>query len=171
MEVGPLQLTIGCYPVLQIALHLFYEHHAPIVVSASPLVELARAVRLFKGTVFSPARGLDAFFTEHAQARRDKLDYDATLVYGHLVNAINQASAISYEYYPANGDEPVAWRAWAMRTVRDHQRHLLLGGPASGYLSKDVNALRDGLRKFAERSGIGRPGAELRPGCGAYCGG
>ena len=33
---------------------------------------------------------------------------------------------------------------------REHQHHLLLGGPASSYLSKDVNALRDGLRRFAE---------------------
>ena len=50
---------MGCYTVLQIALHLFYEHHAPVEVLVSPLVELARQVKSFKGTVFSPARGLD----------------------------------------------------------------------------------------------------------------
>jgi len=148
-EADPVQLALGCYPILQIALHMYYDFHAPIELAVSPLVELARQVKLIKNSLFSPARGLDAFFTAHAQARRDKVDYDASAVYGHLVNAINQASAVSYEYYPTNGDPPVPWRAWAMKVIRDHQAHLLLGGPAAGYVMRDVNNLRDGLRRFA----------------------
>ena len=65
-------------------------------------------MRLMKGAVFSPARGLDAFFVVHAQARKDKLVYDATTVYGHLIQAINAASGFTHEYFPPNGDPLVS---------------------------------------------------------------
>ena len=95
IELDPVQMALGCYPVLQIALHIFYEYHAPIEAPTAPIVEAAKAVRLLKGSAFSPARGLDAFFVVHAQARKDKLVHDATRVYGHLIRAINAASGIA----------------------------------------------------------------------------
>ncbi len=95
-------MALGCYPVLQIALHIFYEYHAPIEAPTAPIVEAAKAVRLMKGSAFSPARGLDAFFVVHAQARKDKLVYNATTVYGHLIQAINAASGSSSSVYSRN---------------------------------------------------------------------
>ena len=76
LNLNPLELAMGCYPILQLALALFYAHHAPITPSASPIVDIAKNVKLTKGTVFNPARGLDAFFGAHASARADKFEYD-----------------------------------------------------------------------------------------------
>ena len=36
------------------------------------IVEIARGVKLSKGSAFSPARGLDAYFDAYSQARRNK---------------------------------------------------------------------------------------------------
>jgi len=150
IELDPVQMALGCYPVLQIALHIFYEYHAPVEASIAPIVEAAKAVRLMKGSAFSPARGLDAFFVVHAQARKDILVYDATAVYGHLIQAINAASGITYEYIPPNGDDPVSWRIWAMRTVRDHRDKCTKGGLEAMYRPADVDLLRNGMRRFAD---------------------
>ena len=150
LELDPVQLALGCYPVLQIALHIFYANHVPIEAPSAPMVEAAKAVKLMKGSAFSPARGLDAFFIVHAQARRDKLDYDASAVYNHLIQAIYAASGVSYEYFPPNGDPPVSWRSWAMRITREHRDKVAKGGLAAGYVPADVDTLRNGLRRFAD---------------------
>ncbi len=46
---------------LQIALHLYYLHHAPITTIVAPIVDIARTTKLIKGTAFQPARGLNAY--------------------------------------------------------------------------------------------------------------
>ncbi len=48
LELDPVRLALGCYPVLQIALHIFYEHHVPVEVTSAPMAEAAKAVRLMK---------------------------------------------------------------------------------------------------------------------------
>ena len=110
LELDGLQLAVGCYPILQIALYLFFDHHLPMEVAEAPIVEAAKNVKLTKGSAFSPGRGLDAFFQVHAQARRDGLAYDASTVYAHLIVAINAASAVSYEFFPRGGS-PVSWKS------------------------------------------------------------
>ena len=37
-DLNPLELAMGCYPILQLALQLYYMHHSPIAPSSSPIV-------------------------------------------------------------------------------------------------------------------------------------
>ena len=150
-DLNPLELAMGCYPILQLALQLYYMHHSPIAPSSSPIVEIAKSVKLLKGTVFNPARGLDAFFAAHAAARADKLDYDYNAVFGHLVHAVNDTSGVSYFKFDDDGLSMLLnWRAWATKTSLDHRQHLALGSAAPPYAAADVTRLNDGLRRFAE---------------------
>ena len=113
-------------------------NHSPIAPSYSP----AKSIKLLKGTVFNPARGL-AFFAAHAAARADKLDYDYNAVFGHLVYAVNDTSGVSYFKFDDDGLTMLLnWRAWATKTSLDHRQHLALGSAAPPYT--------DGLRRFAE---------------------
>ena len=46
LDLDPVQLALGCYPVLQIALYIYLQGHLPLQVSVAPIVEAAKAVRL-----------------------------------------------------------------------------------------------------------------------------
>ena len=150
VEADPLQLALGCPPLLQIALQLFLKHHAPTSVAQAEIVEIAKNVRLLKGSAFSPARGLDAFFGAHYTARAQKLQYDATAVYSHLISAVNAASGMSYEYCDPATDDVISWKPWATRTCREHRARVEGSSGRTTYSAADVRTLTDALRKFAE---------------------
>ena len=67
IEINPIEIAMGCYPVLQLALHLYYKFHSPVRTSISTIVAAAQATRLGSGSDFSPARGLDAFHSRRAR--------------------------------------------------------------------------------------------------------
>ena len=150
LELDPVEMAMGCYPLLQIALHLYYANHTAISPLVAPIVDAAKAVKLVKNSVFNPHKGLDAYLAVHAVTRRDKLDYDAGSVHGHLIRAINEASSVAYTYSSTDSDdediEPLCWKTWAKRVVKDHRTR----AADSHYLYADVDALTEGLRAFAD---------------------
>ena len=45
LELDGLQLAMGCYPAMQIALYLFFDHQLPMEVTAAPIVEAVKNVK------------------------------------------------------------------------------------------------------------------------------
>ncbi len=128
---------MGCFLILQIALHLYYLHHAPVAPAKSPIAEVARAVKLLKHSSFQPARGLDAFFIAYSQAKRDRSDYDAHSVFSPLCHAINEASNVTFSYTDDEADGPgphLDLRSWAKKTVKKFRARCDGGSSSKRYL-------------------------------------
>jgi hypothetical protein len=54
LELDPLQLAVGCYPILHIALYIYLAGHLPLTATVEPVVEAAKAVKLMKSSVSVP---------------------------------------------------------------------------------------------------------------------
>jgi len=143
------ELAMHCIPVLQIALHIYYSQHSPVATAVAAIMEAAKSVKLIKGTAFSPGRGLDAFFAAHAQARRDRLHYNAHDVYGSLMSAMNIAGNVHYEGLDED-DQPLHWKQWVQVTSRAYNARLQGGRHDSVFRAADVDNLSDALRAFAD---------------------
>ena len=148
---------MGCNPILQLALQLYYMHQSPIAPSSSPIVEIAKSIKLLKGTK-APSSTRPAASTPSSLLTRRLGRISSTTittsnnaVFGHLVHAVSDTSGVSYFKFDDNGLTMLLnWRAWATKTSLDHRQHLALGSAAPPYTAADVTRLKDGLRRFAE---------------------
>ena len=96
LDLQPLDLALGVIPLLQLALHIWYDGHRHTHATTSPLLAAAKAFKLHQGAVFDPRVGLRPLREEFAAALGSKDLVPTDAVYQALVKAIT-SEAVSTE--------------------------------------------------------------------------
>jgi hypothetical protein len=92
VEVSPLDLALGVLPLMQLALHLWFDRHSFRASAESPLVALARGLNFASATgALQPERSLqEAFLPAWAQATSAVDEIPVAAVYHAIVQVLHR---------------------------------------------------------------------------------
>ena len=82
-------ITLGVYPIGQIALAIYFKQHAPTQAGGPDVEGAAAAVDFYCDGVFNPKDAIKEWNARYCEARVIQFEYNITSVVAHLTRAMN----------------------------------------------------------------------------------
>ena len=122
-----LDLTLGIYPIGQIALAIYTHHHAPSHSDGPDVEGEAAKLDFMVNGSFDPMTAMVACIAAYQDAKVIKFDYNIAAVIAHLARAMNLVESCQLRLRPEDGARssvPTTWSEFVYSTVDEtgHRR-------------------------------------------------
>ena len=149
-EISPLDHALGVFPVAQLALSLYLEHHSPSVRTGPDVVAISKAMTFTVGGQFDPNSAPEKLAVAIHELEHTNTEFEVSTVYLNVLNALGAAKSAAFTLFPEDGGEPMPWNTFVHRVTREGTLRRAAKGNVMGYTLGDLKTLMREIEDFGD---------------------
>ena len=150
-DLSTLDMSLGVYPIGQLALAIYVQHHSPSHGGGPDVEGAAMAVTFTHDGVFNPQEALKQWNNVYHEALAIKHQYNVAVVVAHLTRAMNASRTEQLRLRPedaARASVPVLWSEFVYATVDEAGHRRAQHGSSVVYTAAELALLRHDIMAF-----------------------
>ena len=138
------------FPVAQLALSLYFEHHSPALWVGPDVVAISKALTFTVGGQFDPNAAPEKLAVAIHELEHTNTAFEVSTVYSNVLYALSVVKHTAFTLFPEDGGEPLPWQTFVHRVTHECTKRRAAKGYVLGYTLDDLKALMRRIEDFGD---------------------